>query len=902
LVQTKLHPPLLREDVIPRSRLLDALHDALTSYPLTLISAPAGYGKTTLLAAYCAEERRSKGAEEMFPLTPPPPCSPAQVAWLSLDEEDNDPVRFLAYLIAALQHLNPACGTTAQAVLTSLPNPGVEARHIIGVLINDVLETLPDPFALILDDLHLISEPTVFVALDYLLERLPQQMHLAMGPRRDPPLALARLRARGQMVELRLADLRFTPNETTFFLNEKLGLDLSPDDLEALQERTEGWPVGLRLLASSLDRIPTPAGRTAFIQNLAHTDRYVFDFLADEVLNHQEPPVRTFLLETSILSQLTSTLCQAVTGQADAGTVLEDLYRRNLFLMETGGYLSAPLPIYRYHALFAEFLRQQLAQEMPERVPELHRRAAEAQTDPARAIHHYLAAEMWEEAAQTIEEVGRELLQQGLLDTLAAWIHALPMPVRETHPRLAHLLGSCAWQKGDLVTARSLLEEALQGFEAAGDEMGRGEVLANLANCAFMQADYERSAMLFDRALACPLSPHNRVQSLMGRAGLRTLRKDWAQALADVEEAEALTETSADPGLLHLLVMHLSPVYAFLPGGLERMDRICRRARAHFGDQISPLRVLIEEYTALIHLWRGELKEAIQVGEKALALRERLGGACPFVGMDMAAVVVDAYMALGDYVAAEGYFDALFAGLKRSPMAEAMMAAFLFEVGRVYWLQGRLGEARQVYVQMCGAENPREWPMAAGFRARMRGLLAMAEGRYAEAEHAFRQAISVEQQERISIIWGGARMLLAHLYLLQGHPDRALAEVEPLLAESQRRGILTMVLLNGAIAVPVLRLAVERGVHANFAAHLLDLLGAGVEPRPVVVPETGETLTPREVEVLRLIAAGATNRAIAEQLVISEGTVKSHVHHILRKLNVTSRTQAAARARGLHLA
>ena len=926
LAQTKFHPPRLPGDVISRPRLLEVLHQAVATHPLTLVSAPAGCGKTTLLAAYCAEERRSRGAEEQT-ISPASllPCSPAQVAWLTLDEEDNDPTRFLVALIAALQRLNPACGTTAHALLTGLPNPSAQVRQVIGVLINDVLEALPDPFVLILDDLHLITESAVFVALDYLLAHLPPQMRLVVGTRQNPPLALARLRVRGHLAELSLADLSFTLEEAARFLNEKLGLGLSSGDLTALQGRTEGWPAGLRLLAGSLQRIPV-AERSAFIQHLARTDRHVFEFLAEEVLNRQESAVRTFLLETSILSELTPALCQAVTERADAAELLEEVYRRNLFLVTVSPFqspisnlqspdsnlqtpisrLQSPIsdlqsPTYRYHALFAEFLRRQLMREMPQRVAGLHRRAAEAQTNPGRAITHYLAAEMWEEAAQIIEQVGRQLLQQGLLDTLTGWIHALPGSVREAHPRLVHFLGACAWHKGDLDTARSCLEQALQGFEAAGDAVGCGEVLTDLANCAFLQADYESSGVLFDRALACPLPPRNRVQSLMGRAGLRTLQEDWAQALADVEEAEALTEASADPSLLHLLVMHLSPVYAFLPGGLERMDRICRRARAHFGDQVSPLRVIIEEYTALLHLWRGQFKDAIQVGERALTLRKRLGDACPFVGIDMAAVVVDAYVGLGDYATAEGYFEDLRAGLQRSPMAEAMQAAFLFEVGRVYWLQGRLEEARRVYAQMCAAENPREWPMAAGFRARMRGMLAMAEGRYAEAEQAFREAISVEQQEHISVIWGGAQMLLAHLYLRQGHPDRALAEVEPLLAESQERGILTMVLLNGPIAVPVLRLAVERGVHAEFAAHLLDILGAGPEPRPVHVPETGETLTPREVEVLRLLVQGAGNREIAERLVISQGTVKSHVHHILRKLDVRSRTEAAARARDLRL-
>jgi LuxR family maltose regulon positive regulatory protein len=261
------------------------------------------------------------------------------VAWFSLDEEDNDPARFLITLIAALRGLNPACGATAQTVLTSLPNPGAQARQIIGVLINDILETLPDPFVLILDDLHLIAEPAVFAALDYLLGRAPPQMHLAIGTRHNPPLALARLRARGQLVELRARELAFSREETTAFLNGVLGLGLSPADLASLYERTEGWPAGLRLLANSLERIPSPAARTACIRDLAQTDRYIFDFLAEEVLDRQPPAVRAFLLETSILAELTPARCQAVTGRSDAGAILEDLYRRNLFLIS-----ASPIP------------------------------------------------------------------------------------------------------------------------------------------------------------------------------------------------------------------------------------------------------------------------------------------------------------------------------------------------------------------------------------------------------------------------------------------------------------------------------------------------------------------------------------------------------------------------------
>ncbi len=889
LTQTKLQPPLSRSDVVRRPRLLTALRDALAAHRLILLSAPAGYGKTTLLT-----DLRFALADS----GPPPGRFPIQnrVAWLTLDEGDNDPILFLSYLIAALQRLEPTCGAVALSLLSGLPGSAPRPVQVMGVLINDILETLPDPFVLILDDLHRITEAAVFIALDYLLEHMPPQMRLIIATRYDPPLSLARLRGRGQMAELRLSDLAFRYEETAAFLNDILHLGFSVADLDALQSRTEGWPAGLRLLAGSLERISTAAERTALIASLIHTDRHIFEFLAAEVLERQPPALRTFLLETAVLPELTPHLCEAVTGRRDAEAVLEDLERRNLFLVPLA---TSTTPTYRYHALFAEFLRRRLEREMPERVRELHRRAAEAQTDLFQAVEHYLAAEMWEQAASAIERVGRRLLRRGMLDTLYGWLQVLPESVVEAHPHLLYLVGLCLWGSGRLGAARRWLEGALRGFEGVSDEMGQGCVLADMAVCAFLQADFERSAELFNRALELPLSVHSRIQSLMGRAGLMLIWERWSQAMADFEAAERLAASSADPNLLRLPLVRLSPVYAFLPGGMERMEHICRLAREIFGDQISPTRVIVEEYTALLHLWQGRPAEAVRVGELALSLRERLGGGVPFVGMDAAAMVLDAYVALGDYAAAERYIEPMLNHIKQSPLAETMMAAFLFEAGRVYWLQGRLEEARRIYAQMCAVENPREWPMAAGFRARMAGMVALSEKRYGAAEQQFRIAVAVEQRERVSLLWGSARVPLAYFYLVRRQPAQALQVLKPLLVESERRGILSLVISNGHIVIPLLRLAVEREVQAPFASRLLDILGADDEPRPTHIPATGETLTRREVEVLRLIAQGLSNRAIAERLVISEGTVKSHVHRILRKLDVASRTEAAVRAREL---
>jgi LuxR family maltose regulon positive regulatory protein len=907
LAETKFHPPLLRDDVILRRHLLDDLRCGLASHALTLLSAPAGYGKTTLLAA----------------LPPTFPDLPA--AWLSLDEEDNDPARFMTAMIVALQRLDPSCGTTAQSLVTGHSQTGANVRRVTSVLINDVLETISDPFALILDDLHRITQPSVYVALDYLLEHRPPQLHLVAATRVDPPLALARLRARGEVAELRLAELRFSDEEAGAFLNERLRLDLSAADLATLQSRTEGWAVGLRLLASSLDRIASPNDRRLFINHLAQTDHNIFDFLAEEVFNCQERAAKRFLLETSILPELTPALCEAVTGRADAGSMLEKLYRRNLFLVQVSPlwgqadseprvsrfdqrrletYDPQPETQYRYHDLFAEFLRQRLGEEWPERVPDLHLRAAQAEIDPARAVGHYLAAARWPEAAAIIEQIGVEMFSHGYLDTLSRWINRLPVPVREGHPRLLHYLSHCAFLKGAWSEAQSLLEHALQGFEAAGNGAGQGEVLADLAMCATAQGDLEHSGALFGRALAYPIPPHMRVQALLGRALVEGTLGDWRQSERDFKTGMAVLHSASELDPLYLVMLpFFHPDFAIVPGGLEQLEHIARQARAQVGDEVSPSRLMVEELTTVLHLFRGRLAEAIRTGEGALALRERLGGH-PFLSLNAPLFLMIAHAARGDYAAAEPLFDRLFLGVDQTGQPLPDLPIYLFYAGRVRWLQGHLQEARKLYAQMCAllTEDPGgEFPEIRICHAWMRSLLAMEEGRYEEAERALRQPEVLDQKDRTSTINGSTRLMLARLYWRQNRRTEALAQLTPVLAYHEQLGIPFPIMLEGQSVVPLLRLAAEEGVHEDYAAYLLELLGADDEPHPVNVPRTGATLTPREVEVLGLVVAGCSNRAIAEQLVISEWTVKSHLTRTYRKLDVASRTQAVVRARELGL-
>lgn len=589
LTQTKFHPPRLRDDLVIRRRLLDALEAAVQTHRLTLISAPAGYGKTTLLSLL----------PQTFPTLP--------VAWLSLDQEDDDPSRFLSALIVALQRLHSACGVTTRTVLSNLANPPAEIRRVMGVLINDILETLPAPFLLVLDDLHVISEPTIYQALDYLLERLPTQMHLVAGTRHDPPLALARLRAREDLAELRLDDLRFTLSETTTLFNEQLRLGLSAADLTTLYQYAEGWAAGLRLLAGSLQpRLPF-AQRSDFISRVAQSNRYIFDLLAEEVLRQQRADVQQFLLETSILTELTPTLCRAVTSRPDAGAVLEELYRHNLFIMaldeqETSAAQPSvnatpaarfPLATYRYHDLFAAFLRQQLAQTMPEQLPELHRQAANAQTRPTRAIHHYLAGELWNEAAQTIAAVGEQLLQQGWVASLQKWIAALPATMQQTQPQLAYLLGVCAWHQRRLVEADFYLKQALASFGAAGMQTEQGQTLAYLSELAYLKTEFSQGLALIERALACPIKTHTRVQLLLTRARVAFFQGDFMAGDRDVDLATQIVQQTGDLDALYALLEGSALGFAALPGRLDRLGQLCQFASARVGEDNPLLQVVV---------------------------------------------------------------------------------------------------------------------------------------------------------------------------------------------------------------------------------------------------------------------------------------------------------------------
>jgi len=843
LARTKLQSPRLRKDFIRRQRLLDLLQESVASHRLTMISAPAGYGKTTLAAtlAHTAPD--------------------LSFTWLALDEEDNNPTIFLVALVAALQRLNPACGHTIQSLLGNQATPNLDAKQVVSILINDILETLPDPFALILDDLHHITDPTILQALDYLLDRLPGQMRLIATTRVNPPLALARLRARGQLAELGPPDLRFTLREMDELLNGQLELDLSSQDLNILQTSTEGWVAGLRLLTTSLVQLPASSQHTPLITHKTQANVHVFDLLAEEVLNRQPPILRRFLLETSILSELTPELCKAVTAQADAPIILEEIYRRNLFIVAVDDVALASNPIYRYHALFVEFLRRQLAREQPDQLGELHRRAAEAHTIPTQVIAHYLAAEQWEAAAQVIEQIAESIYSQGLLDRLQGWIRTLPTTVQMTHPWLIYYLGACVWGQGQFSETQRLLQEALSGFEASGDDTGRGEAMVQLSIVHQIQGNFEPVAPLIQQALTCPISPSSRIHLYISSAWLDLHRSDLEQAQTNLAAALTLAEASDDPGVLQTLAMQIRSPFLCLPNGVAYMERVCRLIESHSPDQISPLRANVDGVMTLIHFWRGQIDEAILAGERAWTTSQQLGG-LSWLMVDVGHLLLLLYALRNDSIKADQAFNHF------SPLLDTYAVwrvNMLYLCGLAYWNQNRLDLMRQFYIEMQATEQAYEWPAGPVVRAMTKGLLEIAD-----------------------------------LYHSWGKPKAALKELAPVLAHHQQRETPGLLLVAGSVLIPLFQLAVARNIHAEFASRLVTMLTQQQSPKSLFVPETGATLTPREVEVLRLLATGASNRAIAAELVVSIPTVKTHVSRILSKLNVQSRARAAAAARDLH--
>jgi LuxR family maltose regulon positive regulatory protein len=890
LLEAKLHPPRRRRTLVARPRLTGRVGQVLEA-SLTLVSASAGFGKTTLLTEW-ASLARDEGSV---------------VAWLSLDARDNDPAVFVAYLIGACGSALPEVGPAAEAALRSdAPLPAV-----LVCLLND-LAGAPADVVVVLDDYHAIESRAVHDAMSFVVENLPSRVHLVVGTRADPPFALARLRARGELVEVRAADLRFTPQEAATYLTEAMGLPLGPGEVAALEGRTEGWIAALQLAALSLQGRDDAA---SFVAAFSGDDRYIVDYLVEEVLQRQPRTVRDFLIRTSLLTRLTGALCDAVTGQDRARATLEDLDRANLFLVP----LDDQRRWYRYHHLFADVLQARLLDEEPALVPELHRRASawfEEHGDRAEAIRHAFAGGDVERAADLVELAAPAMRRERRDATLRSWFEALPDDVVRARPVLGVGYVGSLMVRGEVAGVEERLADAERWLTAS--PAGQRDVLV---------VDHEAFATL-PSAIA------------MYRAGLALLTGDvegtmrHARAALDLAGEDDHLARGAPAALLALAL--------WTRGDLDD-------ARLRYAEAITALQRAGHDSDALgctlalgdVLLTQGRLREAGRLFEDALPRAD--GHRPPLRGAaDMHVALAEVLRERNELPAARAHLragEALGegAGLAQNPYRRRLAAARMHLIdGDAVTALERVDDAQRVFTT---DYSPDVRPIAA-IRARV--LLAL--GRLDDAA-AWARHRDLSAADTLDYLREYEHVTLARILLAEHRLDEARPFLERLAAAAQEGGrigsLLEVLALQAlaataagrtsealatarraaALAAPeghvrvfvdegpsmgVLLAAVSREPGSPAYARALadafrgselgrDATGAARRASPAAA------LSDRELDVVRLLATELSGPEIARRLYVSVNTLRTHTKKIYAKLGATNRRTAVRRATELGL-
>jgi len=880
---TKMRRPEPGHDLLERSRLLGRLRRDVTSKRLTLISAPAGAGKTTLAASLAWH-------------TPDLP-----LAWMILDEADNRPETFLPFFLAAAERVLPGCTLNSVTLLTGRPEMVADPTRLMGLFINDLLACDPEPFVLVMDDLHLLDDQDCLAALDYLLANLPPMMHILATARTDPPLSLSRLRARGQLAEIRMAQLRFSAEETAAWLNTALGFQLSEEDLATVDQFTEGWVTALRLLALSL-RDREAVERDHFFRQLAGGHRFIFDYLMDEVVNQLPPERRRFLLETSILSTMTPEVCRAVTGQADSHQQLESLYRQNLFISRTGKDGEEDLSsshAYHYHALLRQTLQQELRRKDPGLLPELHRRAASALGPSPTAVGHHLAAGAWQEAAEILETLVREQVELGKMPgRLVELVEQLPEGVVSERPWLLAALGIHHLQRGHTERGRPLLEEAARRLAHAGDDLSRAYLLFNLSNVTVgsEMAGYLDQISAIFAAHGDKVPPRWQVSYHYAMVWKYLHGHNWYKVEKHLEQAVEITIRSAEPGAYYTLATNNFTHFLYSQRAAAAIIRLRDALLANFAPQDLLARFGVINIEMCRHWLRAEIDEAEKLARQAQWMSRQYG---VFSWADANSMLISLNIQwLRDNL--KEMAQTLKNILDYISRVEAWNVArndILCWLALVHWREGRGAEAGRFLPEMERYTVFERQRINTGL---VRALVAAADGDLVAADGHLREAITLERAVGFTLTVA-ARLLLAVIYWQVGEREAAMRELEIGLAEWQRRDLPGVVLQTGQAIIPLLEAAVSQNIRPDFAGRCLDAFDLDVRPKRLFIAATGETLTLRETEVLGLIVQGLTNPQIAERLTISESTVKSHVTKVLAKLGVARRTEAALLARDLGL-
>jgi LuxR family transcriptional regulator, maltose regulon positive regulatory protein len=907
ILATKLYIPPPRAKIVLRPRLIERLNEGLSlGCKLTLISASAGFGKTTLVSEWVAGRERP-------------------VAWLSLDEGDNDPARFLAYIVAALQTIKANIG---EGVLDALQTPQPPATEAILTNLLNEITTIPDHFILVLDDYHVIDSKPVDEALTFLLGHVPPQMHLVIATREDPQLPLSRLRARGQMTELRLTDLRFTPSEAAEFLNQVMGLKLSAEDIAALETRTEGWIAGLQLAALSMQGHRDTA---SFIQAFTGSHHFVLDYLLEEVLQQQSESVQAFLLRTSILNRLCGPLCDAILRDtADSGQeTLEYLERANLFIVP----LDNERRWYRYHHLFGDILGQRLGQRLsPAEIAEYHLRASlwyEKNGDEAEAFQHAFAAGDFERAAGLAESAW-----QGMDDTFQTaawlgWVKELPKDVIRVRPVLCTQIGLAFMDAGEPEASEARLLDAERCLNSPSDGMVVGDIaqlkplpgMIAMARAYNAQVQGNLSATVKYAELALQLIPEDdlfrRAQATITLEVTHWTRGDLESARSALGDWMNSMEKAGNFVFVVASAFALADILIVL-GRLREAEKTYQQAiqlaskhgkdaqhiTAHHYLGLAMLQHEMREDAAAAE----QLKKAKEMGEQTTLVdwpyRWHLAKArLKESGGDLEAALVELDEARGAYV--------------KTPIPDARPIEAL--KANVYLKQGRLAEA-QDWVHARGLSAEDEISYLGEFEHLTLARVLVAEYQDRQGRNSFLQATGLlerllkaaEAQKRTgSVIEILVAQALAHQ--VQGNLPLALASLERALILAQPEAYVRLFVDEGEpvrLCLLDLRARIEKQSSGQghpllvYVGKLLSAFERVGEKQSTTHPKKTDMIEPlseRELEVLRLVAQGLTNQEISQRLVLALSTVKGHNLRIFGKLQARNRSEAVRRARELGL-
>jgi LuxR family maltose regulon positive regulatory protein len=897
LLATKLHRPRPTSKLVARPRLTHRLDEGLQNgHRLFLVVAPAGYGKTTLVTGWLGN-------------------AGIPSAWLSLDEADNDPLRFFTYVVAALQEtLGPKL---TQPLLEAFPMIPQSPEAFVHPLIND-LAAVDRPILLALDDYHVISAGPVQEAMVFLLRRAPPNLHLVVLTRADPPFPLPRLRVRGRMTEIRDRDLRFTPEEMTAFLNSLHRLNLPAKQITALESRTEGWAAGVQLAALSLQGCSAEHA-AEFIRAFSGSHHYIVDYLFEEVLSRQPDAVREFLLHTSILERMCAPLCDAIltggargsggSGEGELASpsqeILETLERSNLFLVP----LDDERCWYRYHHLFVDVLRGMLrSTSQPDRIAGLHGRASEWYGQNgfvADAVRHALQAGDHERAAETVEEHAWSMVRHGELAILKEWIEALPGDAVSARPwlRIYH-----AWASffAESEAAEAQLKAVEQQHQAGDGTALPAEMQAHIAAIrawiAYMRGELDRAAVFSRQALEfCPQ------MDAAVRSGLMAIWGDGCLAQSDLPGsarafAEAM-ELAQSSGNVMLEVISRTSLGALnqAMGRLHEAEAIFQEALQTATRSKSP--VAGQAYACLAHLYRewNDLASARLYAEKLIESSAMWGVVDALTcGHLFLATILQAQ---NEFPGANQALAEASQGMRQHPLELPSMPWLGATRARLWLAQGKLDQARHwAKTRGLSADGKLDLRNEVEYLALVRILLA--EGRVDEATRL------LSRIQRSMESTGRQGNLIAVLVLwaialdMQADTRSALAMLEHAVSLARAEGYMRVFLDEGKPIETLLKIAVTQWKDRDLLAYARKLLAAfadeAMPPAAGEAPQPG-ILSERELEVLHLMATGCSNKEIADELVIAIGTAKRHTANIFDKLDVRNRTEAVARARQLGL-